>query len=158
MRLAVMLVPMPIGSFKSGDSSLDSAVAFAVMPVFDYLVLPNVFVGVAPSYAFNVKPKDGGGDAGSQIDLLLRVGGAYALNEKLGLYGYASPGYSIVKPPEGDSAKGLVVGLHAGAMFDIATKLFLAGEVGYQLGFQKVNDVEAKTNYLQIGLGVGMRI
>jgi hypothetical protein len=86
------------------------------------------------------------------------VGGAYALNEKLGLYGYASPGYSIVKPPEGDSAKGLVVGLHAGAMFDIATKLFLAGEVGYQLGFQKVNDVEAKTNYLQIGLGVGMRI
>ena len=158
MRLGVVLVPMPIGSLKSPGGSVDSAVAFAVMPVFDYLVLPNLFVGVAPSYAFNVKAKDGGGDASSQIDLLLRVGGGLPLNEKLQLYGYAAPGYSIVRPPEGDSAKGLVLGLHAGAMFDIATKLFLSGEVGYQLGFQKVSDVDLKTNYLQIGLGIGKRI
>jgi hypothetical protein len=162
MRLAVMLVPMPLGSLKTNlggtESSADSAVAFAVMPVFDYLVLPNLFVGVAPSYAFNVKAKDGGGDALSQIDLLLRVGGGYPLNEKLQLYGYGAPGYSIIRPSEGDSAKGLVLGLHAGAMFDVASKVFLSGELGYQLGFQKVSDTDLKTNYLQIGLGVGMRI
>jgi hypothetical protein len=162
MRLGVMLVPMPLGSLKTNlggtDTSTDSAVAFAVMPVFDYLVTPHLFVGVAPSYAFNVKGKDAGGDAASQIDLLLRIGGEYALNDKLQLYGYGSPGYSIVKPSEGDSAKGLVVGLHAGAMMAVSTKLFLNGEVGYQLGFQKISDTDFKTNYLQIGVGIGMRI
>jgi hypothetical protein len=162
MRLGVMLVPMPLGSLKTSvagaDLSTDLAIAFAVMPVFDYIVMPHLFVGAAPSYAFNVKPKDGGGDASSQIDLLLRVGTGWALNEKLQLYGYGSPGYSIVKPSNGDSAKGLVLGLHAGAMMDVSSKLFVNGEVGYQLGFQKVSDVDSKTNYLQIGLGIGMRI
>lgn len=158
MRLGVTLVPMPLGSFKTGPASLDSAVAFGVMPVFDYLVLPNVFVGVAPSYTFNVKPKDVTGDAASQLDLLLRVGYQMPLGEKLGVYGYASPGYSIISPPEGDSAKGLVVGLHVGAMYDLASNLFLNGQVGYQLGFQKLSGVESKTDFLQIGLGVGMRL
>ena len=62
MRLGVTLMPMPLGSLKTNvlgtDISVDSAIAFGVMPVFDYLVLPNVFVGVAPSYTFNVKAKD----------------------------------------------------------------------------------------------------
>ena len=55
-------MPMPLGSLKTNvlpiEVSSDSAVAFGIMPVFDYLVLPNVFVGVAPSYTFNVKAKD----------------------------------------------------------------------------------------------------
>jgi hypothetical protein len=162
MRLGVTLVPMPLGSLKTNalgtETSVDSAVAFAVMPVFDYLVLPNVFVGVAPSYTFNVKGKDSMGDAASQLDLLLRVGYGLPVNDKLGLYGYASPGYSIISPPEGDSAKGLVLGLHVGAMMDVASNLFLNGQVGYQLGFQKISDTDFKSNFLQIGLGVGMRL
>ena len=60
--------------------------------------------------------------------------------------------------PRGDSAKGLVVGLHAGAMYDVASNLFLNGQLGYQLGFQKLSDVDLKSNFLQIGLGVGMRL
>ena len=158
MRLGVTLMPMPLGSLGGGGASVDSAIAFGVMPVFDYLVLPNVFVGAAPSYTFNVKAKDAMGDSSSQLDLLLRVGYGLPVNEKLGLYGYASPGYSIISPPEGPSAKGLVVGLHAGAMFDVASNLFLNGQIGYQLGFQKVSDVDSKSNFLQIGLGVGMRL
>lgn len=162
MRLGVTLMPMPLGSLKTNvlgtEVSSDSAVAFGIMPVFDYLVLPNVFVGVAPSYTFNVKAKDVTTDAGSQLDLLLRVGYGLPVNEKLGIYGYASPGYSIISPPQGDSAKGLVVGLHAGAMYDVASNLFVNGQIGYQLGFQKVSDVDVKSNFLQIGLGIGMRL
>jgi len=162
MRLGVTLVPMPMGSLKTNvlgaETSIDSAMAFAIMPVFDYFVIPNLFVGVAPSYAFNVKGKDSMGDAASQLDLLLRVGYGLPVAEKLGVYGYASPGYSIISPPEGDSAKGLVVGLHAGAMYDLASNLFLNGQVGYQLGFQKLSGTDFKSNYLQIGLGVGMRL
>ena len=162
MRLGVTLVPMPFGSLKTNalgsETSVDSAIAFAVMPVFDYLVLPNVFVGAAPSYTFNVKGKDSSGDAASQLDLLLRVGYGLPVNDKLGLYGYASPGYSIISPPAGDSAKGLVLGLHAGAMYDVASNLFLNGQLGYQLGFQKISDTDFKSNFLQIGLGVGMRL
>jgi hypothetical protein len=162
MRLAVTLVPMPLGSLKTNiggaDLSADSAMAFAIMPVFDYLVMPNLFVGVAPSYAFNVKDKNSMGDAASQLDLLLRVGYGLPVAEKLGVYGYASPGYSLIRPSEGDSAKGLVLGLHAGAMYDLASNLFVNGQVGYQLGFQQLSGNDFKTNYLQIGLGVGMRL
>ena len=51
-----------------------------------------------------------------------------------------------------------MVGLHAGAMYDVASNLFVNGQVGYQLGFQKLSDVDLKSNFLQIGLGVGMRL
>jgi Outer membrane protein beta-barrel domain len=162
MRLGVTLMPMPLGSLETNAlgtaTSVDSAIAFGIMPVFDYLVLPNVFVGAAPSYTFNVKGKDQTGDSSSQLDLLLRVGYGLPINEKLGLYGYGSPGYSIISPPQGDSAKGLVVGLHAGAMYDVASNLFLNGQVGYQLGFQKLSDTDFKSSFLQLGLGVGMRL
>jgi len=162
MRLGVTLMPMPLGSLKSNlggaESSVDSAIAFGVMPVFDYLVLPNVFVGAAPSYTFNVKGKDDMGAASKELDLLLRVGYGLPVSEKLGLYGYASPGYSIISQSQGDSAKGLVLGLHAGAMMDVASNLFVNGQLGYQLGFQKLADADMKSNFLQIGLGVGMRL
>src|SRR4029077_4933938 len=116
----------------------DTSFAFAVMPVFDYLVLPNFFVGIAPSYAFNVKPKDATGDAGKELDIMLRLGGGLPVAEKIGVYGYAAPGYSVVSPPQGDSYKGLILGLHAGGMMDIASNLFVNAELGYHLGFQKL--------------------
>ena len=129
------------------------------MPVFDYLVLPNVFVGAAPSYTFNVKGKDDMGDCveAARPPAAGRLRACPSARSSAST-GMRRPGYSIISPPEGDSAKGLVVGLHAGAMYDVASNLFLNGQLGYQLGFQKLSDVDFKTNFLQIGLGVGMRL
>jgi Outer membrane protein beta-barrel domain len=166
MRLGLTLIPMPFGSLKTnvlgGEISSDTSFAFGVMPVFDYLVNPNFFVGFGPSYTLNVKSKDGSGDAAKELDLMLRVGGGLPVAEKIGVYGYLSPGYSIIFPPEGDKPKGLVLGFHAGGMMDVASNVFVNAEIGYQLGFQKVSfrgtDIDLKSNFFQIGLGVGMHI
>jgi hypothetical protein len=162
MRLGLTLVPAPFGSLKSNalgpEVSFDSAFAFGIMPVFDYLVHPNFFVGVAPSYMLNVKAKDSTGDSSKELDLMLRLGGGAAVAEKIGVYGYLSPGYSIVSPPMGDSAKGLVLGFHAGGMLDVASNIFVNAEVGYQLGFQKFMGFDTKSNFFQIGLGGGIRL
>jgi hypothetical protein len=77
---------------------------------------------------------------------------------EIGAFRRLRDGPKTAPRPRSHGAKGLVLGLHAGAMMDLTAKLFLNGEVGYQLGFQKVSDVDFKTNYLQIGLGVGRRI
>jgi len=159
MRLGINLIPMPIGSLGGpAGSSADTAFAFGVMPAFDYLVHPNFFVGVGPSYTFNVKPSEGMADAAKQLDLLIRLGGGAPVAEKIQLFGYLSPGYSLIMPSQGDSAKGLTVGAHAGALFDVTSSVFASGTVGYQVGMQKFMDVDAKTQFLQIALGVGMRL
>lgn len=169
MRLGINLVPSPYGSYTVGaggaSTSETTAFAFGVMPVFDYLVHPNFFVGVGPTYTFNVKAKDAGGDASKELDLLLRLGGGMPVNEKLGVFGYLSPGYSIIQLPSGavgDNPKGFALGVHAGAMFSLTPTMFLNGQLGYQLGMQKTTvagvDVDANINLLQIGLGAGVRL
>ena len=64
-------------------------------------------------------------------------------------------------PPSGEKPRGFVVGIHAGAMYDVTPAAFLNLEVGYQLGFQKVSlfgsNVDYKVNLAQIGVGGGIR-
>jgi len=162
MRVGLNVVPMPFGKFKTDVGSVDTKFAFGVFPFFDYLIHPNFFVGIAPQYTFNVKPKDVDGDAAKELDIMLRLGGQGYVANQLQLYGYASPGYSIVMPPSGGTnAKGFVLGLHAGAMYDVTPGAFLNLEIGYQLGFQKVSvggvSGDTKTSFAQIGLGGGIR-
>jgi hypothetical protein len=163
MRIAINVVPMPfLGKLKASaggaDFTADAAVAFGIMPVFDYLVSPNFFVGVAPMDTLNVKGKDGNGDAAKEIDLMLRIGGGAPVSEKAQIYGYVSPGYSIIQPPSGDSPKGFTVGAHVGGMMDLTSAVFVNLEVGYQLGLQKVDGVDFQTRFFQVGLGAGMHI
>jgi len=163
MRIALNVVPMPfLGKLSASvggfSASTDAAFAFGVMPVFDYALNSTFFVGLGPMYTFNVKGKDVPGDAAKEIDLMLRVGGGAPVAEKIQVYGYLSPGYSIVSPSSGDSAKGFVIGAHAGGMMDITPSAFVNAELGYQMGFQSVSGGDFKTSYLQIGLGAGMHI
>jgi hypothetical protein len=163
MRVGLNIVPMPfLGklSFSAGgiSGSSDAAFAFGVMPVFDYAINQNLFVGAGPMATFNVKGKDSTGDAAKEYDLMLRVGYQLPVADKLTGFGYLAPGYSIVSPSQGDSAKGLVVGLHVGAMYDVTPTMFVNGQLGYQLGFQSVDGADFKTRYFQIGLGGGMRL
>jgi hypothetical protein len=168
MRLGITIVPMPLGSLKNNfagtDSSTDSAFAFGVMPTLDFRPNPHVFVGLGPSYIFSVKPKGATGDGEKELDLLLRIGGGGSVAERVYVYGYVSPGFSIIFPPQGDSAKGPVVGFHAGALYDVAANFFVSGELGYQAGFQKITisglatEAKASSNFFQIGLGAGIHI
>lgn len=42
-------------------------------------------------------------------------------------------------------------------MFSLTPTMFLNGQVGYELGMQKVNDADFNSNLLQVGLGAGVR-
>lgn len=174
MRLGVVLSPMPTGTLKAKVGPLegedDAAFAFGVMPTFDFGINQFLFVGLAPQFIFNVNGKDSDGDAGQELDLRARVGGIAKVADTIRLFGYVAPGYSIVmvpdKPDGQDNPAGFVLGFAAGAAFDLTPAMFLSGEVGYQVGYQGTTvsapggdvDVELKTNYLHLGIGLGVRL
>jgi hypothetical protein len=163
MRLGVVLSPMPTGTFKGeGGADVDAKFAFAIMPTFDFGLNEFLFVGLAPQLILNVKPDAATGDAGQELDLRGRIGGIAKVADTVRLFGYAAPGYSIVmvpnKPSGVDNPAGFVLGLAGGAALDLSAALYLSGEIGYQFGFQKANDADFKTNYLHIGLGLGVRL
>ena len=169
MRGGLDLVPTPFGSAKASaggiSATTDLGFAFGLMPFFDYMINNNFFVGIGPTYTLNLKPKSGGGNAAKELDISLRLGGGAPVADKIQIYGYASPGYSIVFPPSGagsDKAKGFSVGFHAGGMYDVTPTAFVNLELGYLLGFESISvggaSVDDKFSLFQIGLGGGIRL
>lgn len=167
LRLGLTLVPAPFGSLRSGppgaDFSVGSQFAFGVMAVLDLSLAHHLFVGFAPSYTFNIKAKNGPENGASELDLLVRIGAEAAATDRLQLYGYLSPGYAFMSGLPGDnSARGPVVGLHAGGRFDLTPAFFVNAEVGFQTGFQSSSlsgsNAEYHASFMQIGLGAGVRI
>jgi hypothetical protein len=157
MRLSGSVDLVPMGEFANEQASVDAAFAYGGTLSFAYDVHPNFAVGIAPRYVLGLKAKDVEGDAATQLDIPLRlIGGAPLADGKARVYGYAAPGYSIVMPPEGDSWKGFMLGFGAGGMYAVTPKLMILAEVGYTLGFQKVEDVEAATNLLTASIGVSV--
>lgn len=163
MRLGVVLSPMPTGTFKAASGpDTDANFAFGLMPTFDLGLNQFLFVGLAPQFIFNVKPEASTGDAAQELDLRVRIGGIAKVADTIRLFGYAAPGYSIImipdKPAGRDNPAGFVLGFAAGAAFDISPATYLSGELGYQVGYQAANDIDFKSNYLHLGLGLGFRL
>jgi hypothetical protein len=167
MRVGITLVPTPFGVLHSAstesESSVGSVFAFAVMPTFDFVLHPNTFIGLAPSYTFHIKARGADVDPSRQLDLLLRLGGTAPVGLRFHPYGYLALGYSFISDlPGGAGAQGLVIGLHGGSQIDLTPTLFLAAELGYQAGFQRdlhsLTQSEARTSFVQIGAGIGVRI
>lgn len=168
MRIGFNLVPTPTGSYTSGNGigsvSGDLGFAFGLLPFFDYFLTPNIFLGFGPTYTFNVKasPSLPGAQAATQLDLLVRIGGQAPVSDVVQLYGYLTPGYSFFMPSDGDSAKGFVLGIHGGGMYTVSPTVFLNAELGYQLGYQKLDvggqSFDVKDNLFQIALGGGIHI
>jgi len=156
MQVGLNLLPMLLGKTKSDLGNVDMKMAYGVGLSFGYAVIPGLIVGVAPQALFNVKGKDGG-DAAKAYDLLARVAYIYTVAPKIGLYAEVLPGYSIVAPPSGSSAKGFVIAGGVGGMMDITDQMFVNLGVGYQYGLEKSSGFKANLSYLRIALGAGMK-
>jgi hypothetical protein len=156
---------LPIGSYdvKVGEFESDGDLAFAygIGASIDYAVTPMISVGFAPRYIMNVKDTDSDGDAASELDLRLRVKASFPVSPGMAAYGFVTPGYSIIMAPEDagdvDDPAGFAIGFGGGATYDVSPSLFVNGELGYQLGFQKSDAFEFQTAYLHIGFGAGTR-
>jgi Outer membrane protein beta-barrel domain len=179
LRLGAQVDVLPGGTLdakaQNFDKSFDLTTAYGIGLNFDYDVLPWLSVGLAPRYILNILPEDAGKDdkAIEQWDLRGRVTAHFPVIDKLQAYGFAAPGYSIIHDPNEndpeapDDPSGFVVAFGGGATYDITPSIYLAGEVGYQLGFQSTSiknplngssiDMDVTTNFLHIGLGAGAR-
>lgn len=159
----------PIGTVKEQatilgvtiDQSADTAAAVQLNGLIEYRVTPMVAIGFAPAVILHAKP-GGDGDSGSVLDLPLRVAVGAPVAPKLRLYGFASPGYSVLFPGSDRSnlghPSGFMIGFGGGAGYHLAPKLTLTGELGYQFRFPSTTvegqDVSMRLNYLTLAFGV----
>jgi hypothetical protein len=132
--------------------------------MFEARVTPNVSIGFAPNLIFNVKASEDN-DSATEIDLPLRLTVGSDVASSVRLYGFASPGYSILFPPEqrmssvdlGDPS-GFMIGFGGGAGFHVAPDVMVTGELGYQFRFLSTTpqgvEVTFESNYLTLALGV----
>jgi opacity protein-like surface antigen len=173
MRVQAQVEVLPVGSGKGtvdGQSmSTDAAVAYGISAGFDYAVTPYLSIGVAPRFLLNVKPDDSMASDSSdkELDLRARVLAHYPVRPGLDVYASLMPGYTIVLSSE-DGVKnptGFALGGAVGVTYDVAPKMFVGAEVGYQRAFtsteltvldQKIN-ADLDLSYMHIGIGAGTR-
>lgn len=168
---AASLHLLPAGTFKVdipgfGSDSESTKFAYGLAGNIDYQVNDAIAISFAPRYILNVitTSADDGDDPASELDLMVRGAYGKAVNPKLTAYGFVGLGYSVIMPPSSasdnaESSKGLALGLGGGVRHDLSGALFLQGELGYQLGFQKISEggetATVATNYLHLGIGIG---
>jgi hypothetical protein len=173
MRVSAQVEVLPVGTGKAtiADTSMSSnaAVAYGISGTFDYALTPYLSIGASPRLVLNVATDDDGdgSDADKELDLRARIVGHYPIARGLELYAALSPGYTIVMSSEEgiDNAAGFALGGALGLTYDVSSKLFLGGELGYQraftssqldLGTQQL-DADLELSYLHVGLGAGTR-
>lgn len=165
MRLGGDLRLNPIGKIKigSGDrsSSTDTVIALGFVGHADYVISPNLMIGLMPQVLFNVKGENDD-DSATQLDLMARLTGMFPLNEGLNLFGYGAGGYSFIFVPDlDDDPNGLVLDLGGGASYSLGPTTQLNFDLGYQLGFQGVSvngrSIDIQTNFLHFGVGIATR-
>ena len=169
VRLSADVDLYPTGNIDLGgtpDVSGSTAFAYGVGVAGDYQIGRNIFIGVAPRVSFNVKASDNsGGDAGTDYDLRARVGAAFTVAPRIGVYGYVAPGYSIITGPNTNADKGFALGIAAGASYAMTTTTRVYGELGYSFGFQSTPDVAGSGNsidvhvdYFHLAFGVSLDV
>ena len=156
---------MAVGKFIASPGGMsvtaDAAFAYGVGLSAGYVVKPGLSVGLAPQAIFNVKPKEDSGGGAKEYDLMARVAYAFPVVDTIAVYAEVLPGYSLISPPSGDTAKGLALAFGVGGAMDVTNRIFANLGVGYQIGFQKVSagamDVDNRTKYVRVVLGGGVK-
>ena len=97
----------------------------------------------------------------TQLDLMARLAYAFPVVETISVYAELLPGYSLIKPSDGDTATGFVFAFGVGGAMDLTERLFVNLGAGYQFGFQKLpaadKNAETRSSYIRVAFGIGMR-
>ena len=180
LELGVAFLPMSLGKFSASYGGMripaDAAFAPGVSVSVGYQIVPRYFsVGLAPQAIFNVGTKEDPTGAGNKVvmsrefDFMARLVGSLPLVETITVYAEVLPGYSLIKPSDGNTAKGFVIAGGVGVAMDLSDAMFVNLGVGYQHGYQSRTDTsviegmtskvttDVKTEYWRVALGVGMK-
>lgn len=161
----------PTGKLKTefGNQPLtaDTATAFSLGGLLDYRANRNVSIGFAPNLIFGVKDEDAD-SSGTQLDLPLRIAVGGPVAPKVRLYGFVSPGYSVLFPPDDfkdagfGNPSGFSLGFGGGAGFRVGRNLTLTTELSYQFRWLSTDidtavgtvHVPVDVNYLTFAIGL----
>jgi hypothetical protein len=137
----------------------DTVAAYGVSGTFEYLVTPDVALGVNPGVVLGLK-SDGDKISATEFDLRGRIRLGRLSNDGFGAHGYASFGASwIALPGDTPTSFGAVAGFGVAVSHPVEHAAFITVEVGYQFGFQSATvgnvDVEVSSRLFHIALGIG---
>jgi hypothetical protein len=168
-RIGLSFLPLGLGKFttpiNAEPTQGDASFAYGVGLSASVRVIAGLSLGIAPQIISNVNYKAYPGDltapsAVRETDLMGRLAYTFPIVQTIDLYVAALPGYSIIGL-SGGSAKGLVLAFEGGVDMGITDRIFVNLGAGYQLGFQSVTEVEgkfdARTRYVRLNLGGGVR-
>jgi hypothetical protein len=163
-----------VDGFRPGRP-MDLAPSFGVDLHADYALSPVFRVGLGERVLYPTSLKYGDSDSGFQADTLLRAVVHAPVTARVSARVRFSAGYSIVSLPDPtdvdrdeettESAKGFVMGLAAGAAYQLTPAIALVGDVGHSWGFQGASsevttetgtvtyDVRFSTNLLHVSVG-----
>jgi hypothetical protein len=170
IKVGLSFLPMGIGKFTTpiGGTAIegDASFAYAFALVASYRIIGGLELGIAPQLLYNVNykvyPSPITAPPGSkETDLMARVAYTFPVEETIGLYVAALPGYSIISQTGSSSAKGFVLALEGGVEMAVTDRIFANLGGGYQLGFQSVTvggtKLDDRTRYVRVNLGGGFR-
>ena len=168
----------PSGTLKTTvngmSSSEDASTAVSVTGIVEFHVAPNVAIGFVPTVLFNIK-SGSDSDSSNALDLPLRISVGGRVAPAVRIYGFASPGYSILFPPDAGAVdlghpSGFMLGFGGGAGFRVAPGVQVTTELGYQFRWLSATgtstfgpvdvsvDYDARVNYLTFAVGLLARI
>lgn len=147
-------------------ASLECPTAYGIGGLFAYDLTRFLSIGVAPRLItgvnFDIPNAPSQGKDAKEFDLRARLALHAALTPRLQVYGFATPGYSWLIPPDDDNTGGFAIGFGGGFAIDLTPSLYVDAEVGYQTAYFSHDDAEGNTvgldfGYLALGLGGGAR-
>ena len=161
---------IPFGEIRTkeadmGQIEVGADTGFGIGGSIEFPLARQFSLGFSPRYLFKVKGEPHR-DAGSQLDLAVRAKFHFPVNPRAKLFGFLSPGYSMVGVPDssvfgGLDPGGLILGIGGGADIMVGRRVFITLELGYTWGFQSASEAGEKytyaTNLAHLGLGIGSR-
>jgi hypothetical protein len=165
LQVGVTFLPMTLGKFivagAGMETTYEAAFAYGAAISVNYEVIRHLTVGLAPQMIFHVTPKDDMSIISREIDALARVAYSFPIAQGTAIYIELLPGYSLIQPSAGDTAKGFIIGGGAGAVMDLGDRFFVSLGAGRQVGYQSRKEgmmtFDVRTDYYRVALGFGAR-
>lgn len=133
----------------------DSATAFTLGASARYGISSLLSVGIGSRIAFGVDSLVLG-EGGNQLDIRARVAVGKAIAARIKLYGFVSPGYTVIYDGNLEPS-GFLLDFGAGAAYALGPGIALTAELGLQLAFLHYDGVfeEEKMDQRYAHLTVG---
>jgi hypothetical protein len=123
-------------------------------PTFDFQVGRHFFLGFGPQASVKLRTSARNSSTMIVLDLLLRLGWVLPLGERVQLYCYFAPGYSVLYG-QAETRWVPSVGAHIGGALHLADRVFATVQVGYQYGW--ILDLGDSPRFLKRpGMAVGL--